>query len=236
MSIYNIAGLNVSCSFTYAEMRRRSEKYLSDAGTADISVDVPENVFREFADQYKDLPADEVEIILSGSDFYEKLLDFDGFMLHSSAIEVDGKAYLFSAPSGTGKSTHTEQWVKLLGDRVSYINDDKPAIRIINDVIYACGTPWSGKNDISKNVCVPLQGICMLERSAENRICRMSADEVIFELISQTLRVADEKRMGRLMELMDTVLERIPVWKLGCNISTQAAELSYKTMSSAEVR
>ena len=72
-------------------------------------------------------------------------------LLHSSAVVVDGYAYLFSADSGTGKSTHTGLWKQHFGDRAYIINDDKPAIRKVDGEWYVFGTPWSGKTDTSVN-------------------------------------------------------------------------------------
>ena len=87
-------------------------------------------------------------------------------MLHASAVVVDGDAYLFSAPCGTGKSTHASLWLKYLKHKNPYIlNDDKPAIRIVNDNIYVYGTPFSGKTDKNKNEKANLKGIAFLEQS-----------------------------------------------------------------------
>ena len=70
------------------------------------------------------------EAYLESLALFRKLCDYtlsevDGIIFHSSAIMVDGEAYLFTAPSGTGKSTHTRLWRELLGDRAVMINDDK---------------------------------------------------------------------------------------------------------------
>ena len=87
-----------------------------------------------------------LEYAYVGAEFNRKFLKYGGIMIHSSAVEVDGKAYLFSAPCGTGKSTHTKQWQKYFGaDQAIIINDDKPVLRRLEDGWYAYGTPLVGK-------------------------------------------------------------------------------------------
>lgn len=91
--------------------------------------------------EHPEMNRDDWYYMLTGSDFYTQLLKFRGILLHSSCVVVDGAAYAFSADSGTGKSTHTALWLKHFGNRAYMLNDDKPAIRLVGDRVYACGTP-----------------------------------------------------------------------------------------------
>lgn len=228
--LYKICGMNVACDFRYPTMTARAEKYLTDGGSAEITVPFCEQAMKELIANQPHLSMNECEIIKTATSFYTQLLSHGGFMLHSSAVEYNGGAYLFSAPSGTGKSTHTALWLKEFeGARI--INDDKPAILLKEDGIFACGTPWSGKSDLNLPVCVPLKGICILERSAENHIERLSAESALFPLLDQTVRPQDEERMGLLLEMLERVIDEVGVWKMGCNISAQAARMAYETMS-----
>ncbi len=211
-------------------MIKRSEKYLS-SGTPDITIPYDTAIYDALRQRNPALTEDECEIITTANRFYRLLLKYNGFMLHSSAVAVDGQAYLFSAPSGTGKSTHTEQWLKLFGERAAIINDDKPAIRITKNGIIACGTPWSGKSDLNVNTSLPIKGICILHRAEQNHISRMDEGEAIFSLLDQTIRPAGEGAMDRLLQLIDQVITNVPVWQMGCNISVKAAELAYNAMS-----
>lgn len=180
---------------------------------------------------WPDVTDSDVEYMTSGFQFYRKLLNFDGMMLHSSAVVVDGKAYLFSATSGTGKSTHTQLWLKMFGDRAFILNDDKPALRLIDGVWYAFGTPWSGKNDISVNTGVPVAGIAMVERAEENEITPWSGKDAIFAIFTQVNRPRDMEFRVKLLELLDKLITQVPVWKLRCNMDPDAARVSYQAMS-----
>ena len=109
-------------------------------------------------------------------------------MLHSSAVVVDGYAYLFSADSGVGKSTHTDLWLKLLGEKAFIVNDDKPAIRNIDGEWFVYGTPWCGKNNTNKNAKIKLGAIVFLERSEDNWIEQEEIKEAIPKFFKQTIR------------------------------------------------
>lgn len=213
-------------------MLSRAEKYLCETDKKpDIVIEYVPDYFDEVLKSAPHFTYNECEIMVSSKYFYSSLLQHQGFMLHSSAIAVDNKAYLFSANSGTGKSTHTSLWRQYLGDRAVIINDDKPAIRVVDGKIYAYGTPWSGKSDLNLNVKVPLQAICLLERSAENFIEPMPVSDAIYKILSQTIRPPVESAMSNLLSLLDKVMTETPLWRLGCNISLDAARLAYETMS-----
>lgn len=231
MKYYNICGLTVECDFRYGTMTARSEKYLCDKGNADISIPFNPAAMEYYEKIAPNLTIDERELMYTARDFYMELLKFDGFMLHSSAVEVDGRAYLFSAPSGTGKSTHTSLWLELFGDKAQIINDDKPAIRITENGIYAYGTPWSGKSDLNVNEGYPLGGICVLERAEKNFINPLDEGTAVFSILNQTIRPQAPEAMGQLLTLLDKVIKQIPVWKMGCNISVDAAKMAYEAMS-----
>ena len=190
----------------------------------------------------QDIDAEKVGEVVYPDAYYESLSVFrklcnyvlskkDGIIFHSSAIMVDGKAYLFTAPSGTGKSTHTRLWRELLGDRAVMINDDKPIIRYEDNKFFVYGTPWNGKHGLDTNCRAEIKGICSIYQSKENVIRKADSSEMLPIILNQTLRPASVSDMDRLLGLIDKMLTQVSVYKLGCNISLEAAELSYKTMS-----
>lgn len=186
-------------------------------------------------EMYPGISDSDAEYLSTGANFYKQLLNYSGLMLHASAVVVDGNAYLFSADSGTGKSTHTKLWLELFGDRAYILNDDKPALRLMNGIWYAYGTPWSGKNDISMNIGVPIAGICMLERGERNEISTFSGKNAVFEIYAQTNRPKVAEYRVKLLELLDKLIRNIPVWKLTCNTGVEAAIISYEAMSGKKI-
>lgn len=233
MAVCDIAGLRVDIENMTGRTGKQAKPYLSDnQDNSDIDIEI--NVTPERVDAMKrehpELNGDDWEYMLTGQDFYTRLIDFGGILLHSSCIAVDGMAYAFSADSGTGKSTHTQLWLKHFGDRAHMVNDDKPAIRIIDGKVYACGTPWSGKYDYSTPELVPLAGICFLERSEENHIKKADTSKAIYNIFAQTVRKLGAQKMEKLLTVLDEIFKLVPIYELGCNISDEAVLTSYNAM------
>lgn len=172
--------------------------------------------------------------IKSGDHFYFHLLKHGGMMLHSSAVELDGKAYLFSADPGVGKSTHARLWQQVFGEKVHVFNDDKPALRCIDGVWYAYGTPWCGKDGININMKAPVAGICFMKQAPENRIRRLSTLEAAKKIIAQTRRRFNQERnLDLMLSRVDSLVRDIPVFELENRPEPEAAQLSYETMRQA---
>lgn len=167
--------------------------------------------------------------------FYWALPKFQGMMLHAAAVVYEGKAYLFSGPSTVGKSTHTRLWRELLGDGVLFINDDKPALRHIDDQWFAYGTPWSGKDGINDNVKAPLAGICFLKQSMQNAIRKLSPQEAMIYILSQsTKKIPEQEVVSQLLTHVDALVRQIPVYELENTPTLEAAQLSYATMAAGQ--
>lgn len=201
----------------------------------DIDIDIDITLSEEFLKAKQKLNPhlsnDECEYIWTGSAFYSKLLDFNGFLLHASAVAMDNRAYLFSAKSGTGKSTHTSLWQEVYGaERAIIINDDKPAIRLLKDDFYVYGTPWSGKTNKNINTKVPLGAIIFIERSEENWIKKIDTKQALNLILNQTIRPQQVEKIDKLLILLDKLLKVIPIYKLGCNISEEAVRLVKETI------
>lgn len=151
-------------------------------------------------------------------------------LMHGSAIAIDGKGYIFTALSGTGKSTHTALLRKLHGENAVMINDDKPFLHIAEDKIYVCGSPWMGKHGIGSNISVPLEGIFFLRRSEDNVLEQLSAEDALTLLVSQCHRPVHADKMMFTLDLLDQILTRVPLYDFGCNMDISAAELSSSVM------
>jgi len=225
---YRIAGLRVRMD-TFGRTRSQAEPYLDEStGPADIIITSQPRALQE---QQPHLSLEDCEYLCTGGSFYRQLLAFDGMMLHASAVAMEGFAYLFSAPCGTGKSTHTRLWKAAFGETVTMLNDDKPALRREAGRWYAYGTPWSGKTDQNSNQRLPLGGICVLTRGKTNEIAPFSGPAAIFALLDQTVRPRSADVRGELLTLLDDLLTAVPVWKLACTPTQEAALVSRAAMS-----
>ncbi|MBQ6106110.1 MAG: hypothetical protein IJL03_09220 [Lachnospiraceae bacterium] len=161
----------------------------------------------------------------------EALIDYDTILFHASALAVDGKGYLFTALSGTGKSTHARLWREAFGDRVTMINDDKPFIHIGEDEVRVYGSPWDGKHHLSTNTSVPVKAICILTRDTTNHIEKISADEAFSILLQQTYRSKDPAKIVKTIDLLIQMTKQVSLYRLGCNMDPEAAIVSYEGMN-----
>lgn len=147
-----------------------------------------------------------------------------------SVIAVDGAGYLFTAKSGTGKSTHTRLWRDYFGDRAIMVNDDKPLLHIVDSGVIAYGTPYNGKHRLGNNISVPLKAICILTRSAENHIEPITGNQAYTILLQQVYRPADMLKIEKALELVDRLADRVKLYRLGCNMNISAAKVAFEGM------
>lgn len=166
---------------------------------------------------------------------YRKLAGFalerDVLLMHGSAIAVDGEAYLFTAKSGTGKSTHTRLWRECFGERAVMVNDDKPLLRVSEGEVRIFGTPWNGKHRLGNNIDLPLRAVCFLRRGKENVIREVSYGELFPTLVQQTYRPSSPDALVKVMNLMDEMAKNIKFYILDCNMESDAPVVSYEGMS-----
>lgn len=220
MGIYNIAGIKVSMSPRYETLIQQSEPYKTHEKHFDFEIQISDKHIYALQKENPHLSAADCEYILAGGIFYRRCVAYNSFLLHASAIMVDGKAYVFSAPSGTGKSTHTALWLKTFPS-ATYINDDKPLLQYRNGIMYACGTPFSGKTNLNRNSAAPVEAVCILSRAKETYVQRISAGEALHPLLEQTIR--DGFEMACLLSLLEKLVTDVPIYKVFCTLESDAA-------------
>lgn len=162
--------------------------------------------------------------------FAEFLFDKGTLLFHGSAIAVDGEGYLFTAHSGTGKSTHTRLWMQSFGNRAVMVNDDKPFLQLDGDRVWLYGSPWSGKHGLDCNIQVPLKGICILERGPENRIWQVSSEEALPMLQKQAYQPLNPVKTDAFLALVEQLSQTGPLWKMACNKNPEAAHIAFDAM------
>lgn len=163
--------------------------------------------------------------------FAEYLFDHNTLLLHGSAIAVDGQGYLFTAKSGTGKSTHTRLWREVFGNRAVMVNDDKPFLHITGSHVTMFGSPWSGKHGLDNNIAVPLKGICILSRGSENKISPLLPADALAMLRHESYQPLDKAKAHRFEELVCLLSRTVPLWQMQCSKDPQAAHIAFEAMS-----
>lgn len=236
----SLAGRHIGISALFESTRTFCKDYLSD-GTPDFNVSVTQSDIEY--ERQRSARTDELEGIPVRlfSDAYletlavyrkivETLPEYDTFLFHGSAIAVDGEGFLFTAKSGTGKSTHTRFWRQEFGDRAVMVNDDKPLLKITEGGVLVCGTPWDGKHRLSTNTMVPLKGLCILQRGEENVIEPIAAKETLPMLLQQSYRPESAAGLTRLLALLSRLTQTVDFYRLSCNLDPAAARVAYEGM------
>ena len=160
----------------------------------------------------------------------ERMLAYDVLLMHGAVVAVDGKCYMFTAPSGTGKTTHMRLWLEQL-PQAYVLNGDKPFLKVTEEGdVLACGVPWRGKEGMGCNEILPLEAICILDRSTKNRISIEEPRNVIGRLIQQTNIPPEQVAAMKALQLLDRIVHQVRLYHLECNMEPEAAEVSIGAM------
>lgn len=233
MPIYQIADLNIKIKPVFQSTKSKLEPYLTASQGFDFEISVSEAEIAEYKASCKEFCTDEgAESVLILTALCNKVLEsYDGMFFHSSSLMLDNEAYVFTAPSGTGKSTHTALWRKHFGSRVTMINDDKPIIRKLDGRFYICGTPWMGKSDIGNNVKAPIKAVYIIERSTDNFAKKISVGQYFNQVLEATLIPTDRENMSKLLDLLDGLFSDVPLYLLKCNKEIDAVKAAYEAVN-----
>ena len=229
----NITGLNIEIAGESAYIKEKCRDYIAKCAHPDITVSVTKQEIEKekagcpgFSDDYYEYVCVYRQICL-------KLPLYGRMLVHSAVIDVNGRGYAFTAKSGVGKTTHIRMWKQAFGDEVSIINGDKPIYRFENGKVYACGTPWCGKEGYNVNRETELKAICFVNRGIENKIERIEPKIAADLFFGQILMPNDADAAIKTLELCSELLESIPLYNLWCNISEDAAIVARKSLDLA---
>ena len=230
--------IGVSCQFLYT--KKYCDKYISDENPLIyLTIEADDIRFEKELDFTRnDLRYDYPEWYYEATALLRKTSDvlasFNVFLLHGSAIEVDGKAYIFTARSGIGKSTHAAFWRQELGltnHTVHVINDDKPLIKVAGTEIQVCGSPWNGKHRLDSDRIVSLKAIGKIERDEINLTTPLSKDEYWITMIQQSYLPRKPEIAKDVLRMIQAVIESIPGYRIQCNLDPEAAHIAWQMIN-----
>ena len=156
---------------------------------------------------------------------------YGAVLFHGAAIAVDSEVYLFTAKSGTGKTTHIRYWIEQFGDRAKIVNGDKPFLKITETGVSVCGSPWQGKENYGSNIILPLKAVCLLTRDSTDHIERVSFAKELVGVMRQTYHPPTAEAMEKTLDLLMTLSAQVPLYKLGCTMDPRSALVSYNGMN-----
>lgn len=174
---------------------------------------------------------EQTEYVMAGLMFMELSMHLNYLPIHATALSLNNEAILFCAPSGTGKSTHANFWKKLCPN-VSIINDDKPLIKLEGNDLYVYGSFFSGEHKLNKNEKAKLKAIVLLRRGTNNLVEKADINEVIPEIIRNTLNPKLESSWNKVIPLIEKIFEEIPILKLYATNSEESIKSIYSYLYS----
>lgn len=226
MFVVRLAELNIAIDHKYDYIRDMCTQYSTDEkpnffiSVSDYEIMV-EDEKRTFDQGY-------LESLAVYRKIAEKIIDYDGFLMHGVVVQVQECGIAFLAKSGVGKSTHVSLWQTLLGEKISVINGDKPLIRVKEHQIFAYGTPWAGKEKIHTNAKTNLKKICFIERAVENECILLDKSEVFERLIQQIYRPQNVELFLKTLDLVTILVENTEFYLVRCNTDISAAKTAYE--------
>ena len=236
----SLGGQVIGIRSIYDEVYSLCRDYLSDEAEVAFRVETrPEDIAFEQEKALREAALEGKPAILYSEPYLEILavyrkiavgmLKYDTWLMHGSAVAVGHEAFLFTAPSGTGKTTHTRLWLEQVPGAF-VINGDKPLLRMRAGICEACGTPWSGKENMNLNAMVPLRAICFLNRGVTNRFEEIPFREAAPLLLQQSCRYSDSLMMQKTMQLVKQLGSCVRFYRLFCNMESEAAMVSWNGM------
>lgn len=230
-----IADLNIEIANRGKYIEKLSEKYLSDFDTADISICVTDE---EIAAEQRAVNGNFSFDYCEATAVYRKLgyllPEFNAFILHAATFNYKERTLAFLAVSGTGKSSHMQNWIKLFGEQVKIINGDKPIIKLKDGIPYAYGTPWCGKENLSENTSAKLTDICFIVRGEENTTQLLEGVDITTRLLNQVVIPKGSKNIIKTLELIDSAVKSCRVWEIRCTADVSSAVVSSKAILEVE--
>ena len=156
--------------------------------------------------------------------------DMKTVLIHASVVRENGYAYPFLGVSGTGKSTHTSNWLKFIPN-TDLMNDDNPVIRVLDGVPVLFGSPWSGKTPCYRNIQAPIGAITQLKQAPHNMIRRETVVEAFASILpSCSIMKWDKRIYSGICDTVKEIIEKVPTYYLENLPNEEAVKLSYNTI------
>lgn len=229
MITIKIANLAVGIENRYPYLERFCAAYRTEDAPLFVVRASDEALEEEARASEVEYPRSYLESIVVYREIAKRLAEYSAFVFHGVALGVGDGAYLFTARSGVGKTTHTSLWLSEFPD-AHILNGDKPILRFIDGVCYACGTPWMGKEGYGINEMLPLRGVAFVHRASENRAKRTSGTAAVFPFLTQVYLPEDEQSVSEITSLADAILGSVPLVDLYVNMEKDAAHVARRAL------
>lgn len=237
-----LADISIAVSVVYDETAQRFKDYLTDRPPLYNLVMTTERVDEELMLLRQEYPWHkyteyDAEFNAIYRDLTEIFMKNDAFIFHALILGLNNDGYVFTAPSGIGKSTHGKLWMEVFGDQVKIINGDKPIIRIVNNCLYGYGSPWQGKENVGINSRIQINAICHLVRGDNNTIRLINnSTDCLGWFINQIMLKNRQIHLQCILRWFKTIVKYVDMYELECNKNKKAAVVAYQAMCKHKIK
>ena len=233
-----VANRHILIHSVYQNIYKFCEPYrIKESTMPDMEIRTNEEMIHAEAEKIRSSPGHAID--LSGVErmvvlrlITEEMLSFETLLMHGAVVAVGNEAYMFTANSGTGKTTHIQNWLDK-SNNAYVVNGDKPFVIVPreNEFPMVCGSPWAGKENLQTNAIVPLKAIVLLERASENHIDRISFVQAFPFLLQQVYHPSSKEKMSKTLQLMQRLYPTTSYWRFQCNnFKEDCFEVAYSAL------
>ncbi len=227
------SGIPLSIAFRFRGTAAFYKGFLQPCSNSADCITIPEEDIAQWQTQWKCPDSAYAEYVISCSYICDALMRRNRLVFHGASYLWRKRAYIFSAPSGTGKTTQITHWRSLYGQGIEILNGDKPILEVSgNGEISVHPSPWKGKEGLGRDdITAPLGGIILLRQDTQNHIEKIKPTEAarnLFGRIYSTFSTVEDVLLAA--DLMEQILSVTPVWMLSNRGDEDSAELTYKTL------
>ena len=227
------AGVGLDFLFAYPDTAKYYGNPLKRVSACGDAIQIPRNDVTGWMDLWKaDNPA-YAEYVVSCSYVCDRLMENGRVVFHGAAVLRNGLVYLFTGPSGAGKTTQARLWKSVFGESSDILNGDKPILQINNaDKVLVHPSPWKGKEGYGRDdIIAPLGGIILLRQASENMIRLLAPEEAARELFCRIYSTfSTEKDVRSAARILETILVKTPVWLLRNKGDKASALMTWKEL------
>ena len=204
----------------------------NDEPVKDISINESEiDAEKAKADKTEKYPPskEEIEMRALWRSIADSLPEFNEFQFHGASVALNDQGYIFTADSGTGKTTHIKLWLKHHKDAY-VVNGDQPIIGVGEEIL-VYGSPWCGKEGMNTNAAVPLKAIVLMERGQKNVIHEISMKDALFDLLRQIYKPSGSMEMKKTMQLLSALEGKVRFYRFEFdNFADDAFSVAYHAL------
>lgn len=233
--VVKIADVNISIRALYEETQVFFEKFISDEEAVE-SIEVKSDKIQEYKEKYPHFDDRQCEKAIIKYEMDLILVEYDAFPVHASAIAYRNEAFLFSALSGVGKSTHSQKWKNAFGNEVVIINDDRPYLKMIDGKVYAYSHPQSGKHNRYTNASFPVLVIGKIIRDNSNYVKKIPKSDAFAFLMQQSFKMDITQKTSRIINLVRKIVYQVHFFEIHCNMDADAGKIICHELEEALVK